>query len=51
MPNYRVYWNETRSTIINAENEEEAIELVKQGEFEEKEVNSEGVDLSSVEIH
>jgi len=48
MKKYVVSWTEERSIIIEAESGGEAEEIVKSGEFEEKDVISDGVDLSTV---
>ena len=49
MKTYIVSFLENRSIEIEANNETEAKEIVKSGEFEERFVESESVDLSSVE--
>jgi len=34
MSKYKVYWNELRSVVVDAESEEKAKELVEEGQFE-----------------
>lgn len=46
---YSITWKETRSIEIEAKNKEDAIEIIKLGEFDEAEVYSVEVDLSSIE--
>lgn len=49
MEKYVVSWSENRSIILEANSPEEAEEKVKSGEFDEKDVESDSVDLSTVE--
>ena len=47
--NYLVSWKEERSIIIDAINKEEAIGIVRSGDFDQNEVNSVEVDMDSFE--
>ena len=46
---FRITWLENRSIELDAESKENAIELVKRGEFDEVETYSNGVDLATIE--
>jgi len=48
---YQIIYNQAMIIEVEAKNEEEAIEIVKSGEFDEADVDNNGIDLSSVEIY
>ena len=47
---YKIIYNQAMLIEIEAYNEEEAIEIVKSGEFDEADVENNGIDLASIEL-
>ena len=47
--NYQVSWSEIRSVIIDADSKEDAEEKIKNGEFDNNDVQSIDVNLASLE--
>jgi len=46
---YIVSWSENRSIIIEADDTEQAEEIIKTGNFAEDDVESDGVDMATIE--